>query len=101
MLPVVAGDATTRRQILLYTLILVPLGVAPWLFGYTGALYGATAVVTGAIMLALGWQVLREQRPAERASRNLFAFSILYLFLLFAVLLVERGWGGLIARLAA
>jgi len=101
MLPVVSGDATTRRQIMLYTLVLVPLGVAPWAFGYTGALYGVTALVTGAIMVMLAWQVFREIRPAERASRNLFAFSILYLFLLFAVLLVERGWGGLIARLAA
>ncbi len=101
MLPVVSGDASTRRQIMFYTLILVPLGVAPWAFGYTGALYGVTAIVTGAIMVVLGWQVFRESRPAERASRNLFAFSILYLFLLFAVLLVERGWGGLIARLAA
>jgi protoheme IX farnesyltransferase len=101
MLPVVAGDISTRRQILFYTLILVPLGIAPWLFGYTGALYGTTAVAAGAAMVALGWQVLCERRPSERASRNLFAFSILYLFLLFAVLLVERGWGGLIARLAA
>lgn len=101
MLPVVSGDATTRRQIMLYTVILVPLGVAPWAFGYAGALYGITATVAGAIMVILGWQVFRESRPAERASRNLFAFSILYLFLLFAVLLVERGWGGLIARLAA
>ncbi|MGB7578256.1 MAG: heme o synthase [Pseudolabrys sp.] len=101
MLPVVSGDASTRRQILLYTLILVPLGVAPWAFGYAGALYGIAAVVMGAVMVALGWQVLLESRPAERASRNLFAFSILYLFLLFAVLLVERGWGGLITRLTA
>jgi heme o synthase len=101
MLPVVAGDVTTRRQILLYTLILVPLGIAPWLLGYTGVLYGVTAVGAGAIMIVLGWQVLRERSPAEAASRKLFAFSILYLFLLFAVLLVERGWGGLIARLAA
>src|SRR6202166_3019199 len=101
MLPVVKGDASTRRQILLYTLILVPLGVAPWALGFTGALYGLTAVAAGAIMLVLAWQVLRERRPAERASRHLFAFSILYLFLLFAVLLIERGWGGLIARLAA
>jgi protoheme IX farnesyltransferase len=100
MLPVVAGDISTRRQILLYTAILVPLGIAPWLLGYAGALYGITAVAAGAIMMALGCQVLREQRPAERASRNLFAFSILYLFLLFTVLLVDRGWGGLIARLA-
>jgi heme o synthase len=101
MLPVVSGDTSTRRQILLYTAVLVPLGIAPWLFGYTGALYGATAVATGAIMLGLGWQVLRERPPAERASRNLFTFSILYLFLLFAVILVERGWGGLIVRLAS
>jgi heme o synthase len=101
MLPVVAGDLSTRWQILLYTLILAPLGVAPWLFGYTGALYGLTAIVAGVMMIVLGWQVLRERPPAESASRKLFAFSILYLFLLFAVLLVERGWGGLIARLAA
>jgi heme o synthase len=101
MLPVVAGDVSTRRQIMLYTLVLVPLGVAPWLFGFAGALYGATAIGAGAIMIALAWQVLRERAPAESASRKLFAFSILYLFLLFAVLLVERGWGGLIARLAA
>ena len=101
MLPVVAGDVSTRRQILHYTLILVPIGIAPWPLGYAGALYGVTAIVTGAIMVALSWQVLRESRPGERASRKLFAFSILYLFLLFAMLLVERGWGGLIARLAA
>jgi protoheme IX farnesyltransferase len=101
MLPVVAGEVSTRRHIMLYTLIVVPVGIAPWLLGYAGALYGATAVVTGAIMLTLAGQVLRERRPLERACRNLFAFSILYLFLLFATLLVERGWGGLIARLSA
>ena len=99
MLPVVSGDASTRWQIMLYTLILVPLGIVPWPLGYTGAIYGVTAIIGGVIMLMLGWQVLRERPPAERASRNLFAFSILYLFLLFAVLLVDRGWGGLIARL--
>jgi protoheme IX farnesyltransferase len=100
MLPVVAGDMKTRRQIMLYTLILVPLGVAPWTLGFAGLIYGVTALATGAVMLALAWQVLSERRPAERASRHLFAFSILYLFLLFAVLLVERGWGGLIGRIA-
>ena len=99
MLPVVAGDRSTRRHIMLYTLILVPLGVAPWLAGFAGVLYGGIALVTGAIMLTLAWQVLNERHPAERASRNLFAFSILYLFLLFATLLVERGWGGLITGL--
>lgn len=101
MLPVVAGDVSTRRHILLYTLVLVPVGVAPWILGYAGMLYGAVSAVTGAIMLALAWQVLNERHPIERACRNLFTFSILYLFLLFATLLVERGWGGLLARMTA
>lgn len=101
MLPVVAGEVVTRRYILLYTLLLVPVAIAPWPLGFAGVMYGVTSVVTGAIMLLLAWQVFRERRPVERACRNLFAFSILYLFLLFAVLLVERGWGGLIARIAA
>jgi protoheme IX farnesyltransferase len=94
MLPVVAGDRATRLQILLYTLLLVPLGLAPWVLGYAGMLYGAVALGTGAAMLVIAWQVWRERPPAERASRHLFAFSILYLFLLFAVLLVEHGLFG-------
>jgi protoheme IX farnesyltransferase len=96
MLPVVAGDRNTRLQILLYTLILAPLGLAPWALGYASGLYGITALLTGGAIIVLAIQVWREQPPAERASRNLFAFSILYLFLLFAVLLVDRGWGGLL-----
>jgi protoheme IX farnesyltransferase len=52
-------------------------------------------------MLVLAWRVYRERRPADSASKHLFAFSILYLFLLYAVLLVERGWGGLLMRWAA
>jgi protoheme IX farnesyltransferase len=82
-------------------LIVVPIAIAPWPLGYAGALYGAVSVVTGFGMLVLAVQVFRERRPEERACRHLFAFSILYLFLLFAVLMVERGWGGLIARLTA
>jgi protoheme IX farnesyltransferase len=89
MLPVVAGDRETRRQILLYTLILAPLGVAPWLLGYTGATYGIAAVIMGAVMLALAFRVRAEQ-DGYTASKQLFAFSILYLFLLFAMLLVDR-----------
>jgi protoheme IX farnesyltransferase len=101
MLPVVAGDEATRLQILVYTLVLVPLGLLPWALGFAGPLYGATALITGTIMVVLAMQVRTERRPADRASRQLFAFSILYLFLLFAVLLVERGWGGLIGRITA
>ena len=91
MLPVVAGTAETRRQILLYTLILVPLAMSPFFLGMAGIGYGIVSGVTGALMLLLAVQVYRrrEGAPAEQAARRLFGFSILYLFLLFAVLLVE------------
>jgi len=101
MLPVVAGDIETRRQILLYTLVLVPLGVAPWLFGFAGLLYAAAALAGGAAMLALAWHVHAERKPQDRASKALFGFSILYLFVLFAALLAERGLQGALAHFAA
>jgi protoheme IX farnesyltransferase len=91
MLPVVRGERETRRQILLYTLLLVPLGVAPWLIGLCGPIYGAVAIVTGAVMLALAIRLLSER--SDRAAKHLFAFSILYLFLLFAFMLIDRAMG--------
>jgi len=94
MLPVVAGDRETRRQILLYTLVLTPLGVAPWLLGYAGAAYGIVALAAGAAMIALALRVYAERRGFA-ASKQLFAFSILYLFVLFATLLADRMSGGL------
>ena len=97
MLPVVAGAAETRRQILIYSLSLVPIGAAPWLLGYVDAVYGIVALVAGAAMVWLSWRlwVAGEGRDAARSARQLFGFSILYLFVLFAVLLVEGAWGGL------
>ncbi len=100
MLPVVAGDAETRRQILRYTLVVAPLGAAPWLLGYAGPSYGVVSFATGAIMIALALRVRAEQR-GHVASNHLFAFSILYLFLLFAMLLVDRMSGGLFGHGAA
>jgi protoheme IX farnesyltransferase len=100
MLPVVAGELKTRRQILLYTLILVPLGVAPWLLGYAGATFGIAASVLGAMMIVLALRVRRE-RGRHNASKQLFAFSILYLFVLFAMLLVDRMSGGLFGHFGA
>jgi protoheme IX farnesyltransferase len=99
MLPVVAGAAETRRQILLYTLILAPLGAAPWLLGYAGPVYGAAAVLIGGVLIALALRVLRE-REGHRASKQLFGFSILYLFLLFAMLLIDRIPGALFGTFA-
>jgi protoheme IX farnesyltransferase len=102
MLPVVAGAEETRRQILLYSAMLMPVGAAPWLLGYAHAIYGVTALLAGALMVAFAWRVRREREGerAERAAHRLFAFSILYLFVLFAVLLVEGGPGDLLSRAA-
>ncbi len=100
MLPVVAGEEETRRQILIYTLILTPLGVAPWLFGYAGPTYGLAALAVGAVMIALALRV-RAERHGHTASRQMFAFSILYLFLLFTMLLVDRMSGVAFGHFAA
>jgi protoheme IX farnesyltransferase len=89
MLPVVAGFAETRRQILLYTLLLAPLGATPWLLGYTGTLYGVVALAAGAAMIAIAVRVYIE-RESHTAAKQMFGFSILYLFALFAMLLVDR-----------
>jgi protoheme IX farnesyltransferase len=100
MLPVVAGAEETRRQILLYSVALVPIGAAPWLLGFADAIYGVTALLAGALMVALAWRVRREREggAATRAAQQLFAFSILYLFALFAVLLVAAEPGSLVGR---
>jgi protoheme IX farnesyltransferase len=89
MLPVVAGEAATRRQILFYALILAPLGAAPWFLGYASVVYGIVAVAAGAAIVALAFR-LRAEQSGYAASKRMFAFSILYLFLLFAMLLVDR-----------
>ena len=88
MLPVVAGAAETRRQILIYTVLLVPLSFAPVALGTAGLAYGAAATVVGAYLLWLAVQVLRT--ASDRAARRMFGFSILYLFVLFAALIVEH-----------
>ena len=92
MLPVVAGPDETRRQILLYSLVLVPLAVSPYVIGIGGLVYGVSSVVLGLIFLWLAVKVwrTREGREADYAAKQLFGFSILYLFLLFGVLLGEH-----------
>jgi protoheme IX farnesyltransferase len=93
MLPVTAGNRETRRQVLLYTLPLVAASVAPWAMGLTGAVYGVAASGLGAIFLALAVAVFRNRAadPAQMGpEKRLFAFSILYLFMLFAALVVDR-----------
>jgi len=88
MLPVVAGDAATRRQILIYSLALVPVSLAPCAIGLSGLVYGAGAALLGAAFIALAGAVLRDR--TMNSAKRLFPFSILYLFLIFALLLVDR-----------
>jgi protoheme IX farnesyltransferase len=87
MLPVVAGEAETRRQIVIYSLILVPLTLVPWGLGLVSLIYGAPAAVLGLVFIAGALRVAREK--SEAAARALFAFSILYLFLLFALVIAD------------
>jgi protoheme IX farnesyltransferase len=95
MLPNVAGDDETRKQILIYSFILVPLGIAPSFLGFAGLAYGLASGALGAMFLLLAFDVWRRREGAAAASaaRRLFAFSILYLFLLFAILLIEPVFG--------
>ncbi len=94
MMPVVAGEKSTRRQILAYAVLLAPLSAAPWWIGGTGAVYGISALVLSAAFVALSARVgLRERQGADDAmkpERDLFKYSILYLFVLFAALVADR-----------
>ncbi|MDU6728778.1 MAG: UbiA family prenyltransferase, partial [Bradyrhizobium sp.] len=91
MLPVVAGPDATRLQILLYTILLVAIAAAPWPLGYFDAVYGVVSLALGAGMLWFAIEVFRKRERSQslRANRKLFAFSILYLFALFATLGLE------------
>jgi heme o synthase len=97
MLPVVAGAKETRRQIVIYTLLLVPLSLAPWLIGFSGFVYGLSAAVLGAGFIVSVWRVATDRQDASGVSqtsdapaRIAFKYSILYLFVLFAALAVDR-----------
>jgi heme o synthase len=88
MLPVISGKRETKRQMLLYTLVLWPAAAAPWLLGVAGAFYAAGALVLSAVFTGSAVQVWRDE--GERSARRMFAFSMLYLFLIFSLLLVDR-----------
>ncbi len=92
MLPVVAGQAATRRQIVLYSLIMTAVAIAPWLLDLAGALYGIAASALSLVFVALAIRVgtNRATEPAAmRPEKRLFAYSIFYLFALFAILVVD------------
>jgi heme o synthase len=93
MLPVVAGVPSTRWQIFLYSLPMAAAAVAPWPLGLTGAVYGASAAVLSFVFVVLAGRVLanRAMEPAQMApEKKLFAYSVFYLFALFAILVADR-----------
>jgi len=91
MLPVVAGRAESKRQILIYSTTLFPISLLPWALGFAGAIYTVTAAVGGATFVALALRLGRSSDADRRPAYHLFAFSILYLFVLFAALLAGEG----------
>ncbi|MEQ9315653.1 MAG: heme o synthase [Henriciella sp.] len=104
MLPVTHGAKATRNQILGYSVLLAVLGLAPVVTGLGGAVYGISAVLLGGafLWLAVGVWSSRagdQDAPPEdlKKAKGLFAFSILYLFVLFGVLIVEHGLGAFVA----
>ena len=95
MMPVVAGETSTRRQILVYALIMAAAAIAPWPLGYTGALYGWTAAILSAVFVLLSIQV-GTRRTGEgdtmQPEKRLFAYSIAYLFILFGAVVADHWW---------
>jgi heme o synthase len=90
MLPVVSGKGATTWQILVYSLLLAPVSLLPWALGFAGTLYAATAVICGAIFVALAIRLRGSHNTNRRDASRLFVFSIFYLFLLFAALLADH-----------
>ena len=99
MLPVVAGPTETRRQILIYSLLLVPVTIAPYFIGLGGVVYLVSSVLLGAGFLWYAFEVwrVREGREGDKSAKKLFVFSIFYLFAIFAVLLGEHAFARLMA----
>jgi protoheme IX farnesyltransferase len=91
MLPVVAGAAETRRQILLYSVLLAPLTLAPWWLGVAGVVYALGAAALGLVFIAGAVRVWRDH--SESAAKALFGYSILYLFLVFGLMVLDRAPG--------
>jgi protoheme IX farnesyltransferase len=90
MLPVVAGRTATTRQILVYSVLLLPISVLPSALGFTCTAYAATAFVCGAILVVLAFRLRRSSGADRRDASRLFVFSIFYLFVLFAALLADH-----------
>ena len=93
MLPVVRGEVHTKKQIMIYTALLVPVSILPWYLGFAGIFYGATAALLGGMFIWLSFALLTDQQSVDENSasaKKTFFFSVFYLFALFAVLGIEN-----------
>ncbi|MBM3617705.1 MAG: protoheme IX farnesyltransferase [Alphaproteobacteria bacterium] len=88
MLPVVAGLEATKKQMLVYTLILLPVTLAPWFIGMSTWLYGITALLLSGEFIRHAWKVLKSDD--DKPARAMFGYSILYLFAIFLALIVDK-----------
>ena len=93
MMNVVAGPRSTKWQMLLYTLLLIPVSMVPSLLGSTGGLYALVALLLGVLFLGLNIAVLFEREGAYTAAKRMFGYSIIYLFILFAAMVFDRTEG--------
>jgi protoheme IX farnesyltransferase len=89
MMPNVAGEASTRKQIFAYSLLLAPICVLPWGVGFASGFYGIVSVTLGASFIWYSWRVLVIPATDTKPAKALFAYSIVYLFAIFAVLLAD------------
>jgi heme o synthase len=89
MMPNVAGETSTRRQIFVYSLLLAPTGVLPWALGFASSFYGLVSAALGAGFIWYAWKVLAAPGGDRKPAKLLFAYSIVYLFAIFAVLLAD------------
>jgi protoheme IX farnesyltransferase len=97
MLPVVAGARQTRWHIMLYTLPLVSFSLLPWVLRQAGAIYGLSALALGVAFLVCAWRVLRDAQDEtgmsltrDAPAKAAFRFSLMYLFVLFGALAIDR-----------
>ncbi|MDP9195779.1 MAG: heme o synthase [Pseudomonadota bacterium] len=88
MLPAVAGPRATKIQMLVYTLLLLPVALAPWFLGFSGKAYGACAALLSLMFIRHAVSVMRD--PTDRSARRMFGFSILYLFALFGLMAADH-----------
>ena len=97
MLPVVAGARETRKQVLVYTLALLPVAMTPWFMGFSGWIYGGAALLLGLWFIRHAWAVWTDVQDEtgrslanDLAAKKCFKYSISYLFILFGVLVADH-----------